>query len=572
METQESEPGEPANAAQGSTAAEQIPGESIVDEAETTPRASLETTSVAAKSMGVADDATDAHDNDDAGDQDSASIDLFMARDPISLYGEVSLPRAGILGVPGVTHETAALSAGLLTTNHAEFHCFFNDKGFHNHLAHAILTVYSLGATSEQIKATYERCKAVQRPMLPLKDVVITEENWRDFLGREAYYSRYLQFFITQCRELGGPACIERYVLEDDQGQMLIRWFSGAWHPFILTGFGIEFALDAVTAEGLAACCVHSPQAAPLLKAMSTRASKSPFLTFASSFATGLRPLAARASPSVVSFVATAQRLPRIHRVPKEGLSGLTIIDHMSEDPRLRAGQANSYESKNKFDDCLHNRAKALNAWCAEWIIDSDGGWEEIVMRAEELIWIATLLESAVSRPGQPTRCDFFLMHGLNSMLFLPSMLEVLSPSSRITVLECSFRMLVAYWVARGRPQLHIVDVLMRASNTPKPPSEAIADQSAGTVWPSLIAAAATHPDEHLSKAIRSLAFAASLFGHSPPGIYKCSLPGSDILDGSCFVRAAGLHLNAIGWCLNDEEPADWDRSGLGFDEAWQAS
>lgn len=80
-------------------------------------------------------------------------------------------------------------------------------------------------------------------------------------------------------------------------------------------------------------------------------------------------------------------------------------------------------------------------------------------------------------------------------------------------------------------------------------------------------------------KSIRSLVHYASLLGNSPPG----SLPGTYKeegketgkeeaakgmikLDGSMFLRAAG----AIMTTMAPGGQGAWDRSQLGYDEAWE--
>lgn len=83
------------------------------------------------------------------------------------------------------------------------------------------------------------------------------------------------------------------------------------------------------------------------------------------------------------------------------------------------------------------------------------------------------------------------------------------------------------------------------------------AQPSSSSVWASIIASAVDHSDEHVTKSvfdtmrplttrlihlfdhrmIRSLAFAAQHFGMSPPGVFRSSLPGTEIMDGSIFVR-----------------------------------
>ena len=40
-----------------------------------------------------------------------------------------------------------------------------------------------------------------------------------------------------------------------------------------------------------------------------------------------------------------------------------------------------------------------------------------------------------------------------------------------------------------------------------------------------------------LTRMIRSLAFAAQNFGMAPPGVYTSSIRGTEIIDGTIFVR-----------------------------------
>lgn len=42
-------------------------------------------------------------------------------------------------------------------------------------------------------------------------------------------------------------------------------------------------------------------------------------------------------------------------------------------------------------------------------------------------------------------------MHGVTSALFLPPLLEVISPHLRPYLLTSHFRVMVAYWISRGR-------------------------------------------------------------------------------------------------------------------------
>lgn len=173
-------------------------------------------------------------------------------------------------------------------------------------------------------------------------------------------------------------------------------------------------------------------------------------------------------------------------------------------------------------------------------------------------------------------------MHGLTSVLFLPSMLEVLSPHLRPYLLMSHFRLVVAYWISRGRPELYISEGLMMATATPAPPASASSSAAPGTdsavrralekarlqgggdsdpqfyektppsledaiaadagdpytnPWLKVLQSAVDHDDEHVTKVVRSLYWAATQFGASPKGMFTSSLPGSEDMDGTIFIR-----------------------------------
>ena len=182
-------------------------------------------------------------------------------------------------------------------------------------------------------------------------------------------------------------------------------------------------------------------------------------------------------------------------------------------------------------------------------------------------------------------------MHGLTSVLFLPSMLEVLSPHLRPYLLMSHFRLVVAYWVSRGRPELYISEGLMMATAVPAPPASSSSSSSSAPArdsavrralekararaqqggdsdnqqssyektppnleedananadgggdpytnpWLKVLQSAVDHDDEHVTKVVRSLYWAATQFGASPRGMFTSSLPGSEDMDGTIFIR-----------------------------------
>ncbi|MCO5569390.1 hypothetical protein L7F22_023102 [Adiantum nelumboides] len=155
---------------------------------------------------------------------------------------------------------------------------------------------------------------------------------------------------------------------------------------------------------------------------------------------------------------------------------------------------------------------------------DEQGYWNKL----EELIWFNTLLLGATCRPNKNVKHDFFLMHCNNSLLFLPTLLPVLSKKSRSILLHAHLRVSLFYWIARGRPLFHIDQVLMKSTENPVPEIKKSKDQleinrklfgdenekgsnigsyRESNPWYGLMDLLQHHNDEHLVKAIRALSY-----------------------------------------------------------------
>ena len=54
----------------------------------------------------------------------------------------------------------------------------------------------------------------------------------------------------------------------------------------------------------------------------------------------------------------------------------------------------------------------------------------------------------------------------------------------------------------------------------------------------------------------------------SQPG--EEALPGSAKLDGTMFIRAAGLVMDTMGWCREGQKAGGWEFSPIGYDQVWK--
>ena len=62
-----------------------------------------------------------------------------------------------------ITQEQVDLTSSLLQKIHDKHHMFFNDDGYHNHIAHRLLSVYALNAPLRDIQQAFDVNKIYQR-------------------------------------------------------------------------------------------------------------------------------------------------------------------------------------------------------------------------------------------------------------------------------------------------------------------------------------------------------------------------------------------------------------------------
>jgi len=131
-----------------------------------------------------------------------------------------------------------------------------------------------------------------------------------------------------------------------------------------------------------------------------------------------------------------------------------------------------------------------------------------------------------------------------------------------------------AWKIVRGNHPLPIADFYAASDAQLTPPARAGpgALSSPGSAWTRIIASALQSPDEHTPKFARALADFAVRWGTRPPGYFarekdagELSLEGIDRLDGTLFVRVAGLTLDRLGWVHEGEKAGRWDRDNFDF-------
>lgn len=235
---------------------------------------------------------------------------------------------------------------------------------------------------------------------------------------------------------------------------------------------------------------------------------------------------------------------------------------------------------RKRFEDVLKDgRPEAVRELACKWSISPDLTDEEISSRVEQALWTSTLMLAATGKPLRKPRLDFFLMHLLTSAFFLPTLMRAIrkvEDKARLLRAYASTFMLVM--LIRGRPRID-AEMMMSYTATPRP-RKAVKEEKSTNPWLPLVHSALHAPEAHVSKSIRALYYAAQKYGETEPGKMigafdkdgKEVMKGTAKLDGTIFVRAAGILMDALGWVGHGEPEGDWDRSALGWDDAWKDS
>ncbi|KAF8210913.1 hypothetical protein K438DRAFT_1959123 [Mycena galopus ATCC 62051] len=455
----------------------------------------------------------------------------------------------GLVNLPGATPASAALVAELLHRDFVGHHCFHNDRHFTNHLSHHVLSLHDLGASPESIQAMFDQEAATQRPLhhgkVEAKANGITDSNWASHLGdaNAHMYPDFLEFFSSAIAIHGVPRVLELYVFSPEANGngklMLARFVGGLVHPYIQAGFGIEFGQDFMVAQGLAQAAVTEPEGASVMDA------------------SGVPEIRSGAQVSLLALLREIYDTPSLEPVPypAEGIPPRRL------DPTRSAAIRDIY-AKWTFD--LHDNA----------------GFSA---KIEQCMWQAALLLGATGKADRKPRMDFFLMHFLTSALFLRVVVDALAqPLHKAQLLQAYARLVAFFVILRGRPRIDCALVMAYPAHPAPPPGLNVAGTALGTLggssaWLPILNNSGLHPEAHVVKAIRALFYCAQQYGNTLAGAVVGAVDadgnethkGAADLDGTLFIRVAGVLTSALGWVAYGDEERSWDFNGLGWEESW---
>jgi hypothetical protein len=360
---------------------------------------------------------------------------------------------------PGSTDVTSSL----LQKNHEKWHMYFRDVAGHNHIPHAVLSTLAMGGSPKELRRAYDDGEAIQRPMLQLDPEIVKDmSDSFKFLERmqvQDQYPNFLAFFEQEIATKGSwQAVVNEYCFSrtPQSDFMMAQLYEGLFHPIIHLGFGIEFGLPGLVAEGLAQAASHDTMYIDVFFQRAERLAQKGTLTS--------KPLVQlyrqiRANDSI----RTAARLPDGPWKVRDGVLGRAMEDIIQV--------AAQFQVKPTEQDV--ERATAEMISCAAWTC---GG---------------------VHKPGKERKIDFFLMHNVTSSLSFTVLCRQpwIRLEDKARLIEYKARLDLVWYAASAAPEVLDENFLNYEPTVSK-----------GMDWRQMYHALNQHHDDgHVAKFVRAL-------------------------------------------------------------------
>lgn len=478
--------------------------------------------------------------------------------------------------LPGRTPESTQTLLRLLHHNKEHYHIFFNDLQFHNHVTHHILAEYALGASSDLLIAAYKVSEKIQKAAFPSPGK-ITHDNYADHIGEEKWYQAYFNFFADELLSNGVSKTIDVYVFskkanyEDDaeregrkQKAMFSRFIGGLFHPLIHLGYGVEFGIPYMVTEALAQTAISDNRMESLIPR--SRWDEQTQLSAVNSLVSRMSALVLNTPPQKGSPIGEGD------------VSVFNVIALIQKDASFSNQSLQLDPSVDTYYFLVNGRGKDILKYADMWTLNitESSDAEALDHKIEELAFAVAILYGIGGWKNgkvQPFQADFNLMHLVTSSVFLPSICAYLSPQGIQLLLRTYFASILTVWISRGRPPIRITeDFLSSVSSFPQEPKAStrpakdtlVPEVTSPNPWLAITQSSLVHPEDHIPKVQRALLHWSSLFGTTPAGKWATGndrLEGIELLDGSIFVRAAGLTADSMGWMREGQKKGEWSHA-----------
>ncbi|KAK3291285.1 uncharacterized protein B0H64DRAFT_45562 [Chaetomium fimeti] len=370
----------------------------------------------------------------------------------------------GLARVEASPAGSAEVVNDLLQKNHEKWHMYFRDVAGHNHIPHAVLSTLAMGGGPQELRRAYDDGEDIQRPMPPVDPQAVKEMSnpakFRERMQTLDEYPNFLTFFKNEIAANNGnwqdvvkTHCFARTELAD---LMLAQLFEGLYHPIIHMGFGVEFELAPLVAEGLAQAASHDPMYIDVFFQKAEQLAASGTIPPA--------PLAALYREArTTDAIRTAARLPDGPWKVRDGVLGRAMEPVVQLAARFQVPAT----------EPAIERATAEMISCAAWAC------------------------AAAHQPGKQRKIDFFMMHAVTSSIFVSVLNRQgwLRLEDKARVVEWKTRLDLVWYAASAAPELR--EEYMTAYEP---------TLSKGMGWAELYRALNQHHDDgHVAKFVRAI-------------------------------------------------------------------
>ncbi|CAO3599389.1 unnamed protein product [Absidia cylindrospora] len=380
------------------------------------------------------------------------------------------------IALPGVTYNSTQKLEELLKKNHA-FHIYF-DGIKHNHVAHNLIAIYTLGGSPEELQAVFDKHAKVQQPLLALNldDPIHALADPKTFvahMGDATYYSDYLAFFDHEIKKNGVDGTFQTYYCGDGVlgEQMRFQSLSQVLHGLIHVGYGIETGHPLLMAEGLALCAVAQGDFD-------------------------------RATATFTGILFSGNDHGD---TPSSRL--LDVFDELHESKDSLAPGSNLNYVNDMASIGSADKSSLIETICSKWQVKADAA--DIKDKLDELLSLSFHLYATTMHEYPAPHFDFFLMHTLTAGYFIPLILShIQSLELKASMLKVCCRWFAVVYVLTGLPEIH--------SHWLSQPIATPVTTSAFS-WSDIIQDTNKDGDEHVAKVIRSLIKLDILYGKEKP-------------------------------------------------------
>lgn len=424
-------------------------------------------------------------------------------------------------------------TSDLLSINHERWHMFFRELAGHNHIPHAILSTFAMGGGPKELRRAYDDGESMQRPMPPVDDQAVSEmsqpSKFRERMQILDEYPNFLVFFEKEIsakaswKDVVNDYCFSRTPPADF---MLAQLFEGLYHPIIHLGFGVEFDLHGLVAEGLAQA-------------------------------------ASQDGMGVDIFFHRAEKLAQSRSAPVARAPLAKLYTQVRANDTIRTAARVSDGPWKVRDGVLGRAMEEITQLAARFQVEPTE--EDIERATAEMISCAAWACATAHKPGRERKIDFFLMHGVTCSLSLTVLGRQpwIRVEDRARLVEWKARLDLVWYAASAAPELHPENLLDYEPTL-----------SRGMGWGQIYQDVNQHHDDgHVAKFIRALKNgeeAASPFEHHEDNGGTASHNCVDFLpvNGDLWLRVAQLCYDTTMSHFDGQKKWAW---GAGFDPIWDA-